>query len=81
MKDWLWSKAEVVRRDEHKLINVEVLRDQMAELRETLERWVYQGADHRDWQIDQRAQGAERAWRRSLLRSRYRPTKPRSDHA
>ncbi|MDR7102851.1 hypothetical protein [Croceicoccus sp. BE223] len=38
---------------EHKLINVEVLRDQTAELREILERWVYQAADHRDWQIDQ----------------------------
>lgn len=47
---------------EHKLINVEVLRDQMAELREILECWVYQAADHRDWQIDQiKAQGAERA--------------------
>lgn len=47
---------------EHKLINVEVLRDQMAELREILERWVYQAAHHRDWQNDQiKAQGAERA--------------------
>ncbi|WP_397505600.1 hypothetical protein [Qipengyuania sp. R86523] len=47
---------------EHKLISVEVLRDQMAELREILERWLYQAAGHRDGQIDQiRAQGAERA--------------------
>lgn len=40
---------------EHKLINVEVLRDQMQELRDILERWIYQAAAHRDWQLEQRA--------------------------
>lgn len=38
---------------DHKLINVDVLRDQMKELQVTLERWVYQVADHRDYQLDQ----------------------------
>jgi hypothetical protein len=41
---------------EHKLINVEVLRDQMAELREILEGWVYQAEDHRRWQLEQIAE-------------------------
>lgn len=31
----------------HKLINVEVLRDQMRELQGILERWVYQAMEHR----------------------------------
>ena len=33
---------------DHKLINVEVLRDQMQELRDLLERWVYQVASYCD---------------------------------
>jgi hypothetical protein len=39
-----------------------VLREQMTDLSEILERWVYQASDHRAWQIDQiKTQGAERA--------------------
>lgn len=38
---------------DHKLINVELLRDQMAELREILDRWVYGAADYLDWQREQ----------------------------
>jgi len=41
---------------EHKLINVEVLRDYMTELQEILERFVYQAEDHRSWQLEQRAE-------------------------
>lgn len=41
---------------DHKLINVEVLRDQMAELREILDRWVYGAADYLDWQREQMAE-------------------------
>ena len=41
---------------EHKLINVEVLRDQMQELRDILERWIYQVEDHRNWQLEQIAE-------------------------
>lgn len=41
---------------EHKLINVEVLRDQMVELRDILECWIYQAADHREWQLEQFAE-------------------------
>lgn len=45
---------------EHKLINVEVLRDHMAELKDILERWIYRAADYRDWQLEQLAEfGAE----------------------
>ncbi|MFN4340144.1 hypothetical protein, partial [Parvibaculum sp.] len=40
----------------HKLINVEVLRDQMRELQGILERWVYQAMEHRDWQLGQAAE-------------------------
>ena len=45
---------------EHKLINVEVLRDQMQELKDILEHWIYEVASYRDWQLEQRAEyGAE----------------------
>lgn len=45
---------------DHKLINVEVLRDQMEELQKILERWVHQAADYRDWLLEQKAEyGAE----------------------
>ena len=40
---------------EHKLINVIVLHEQMEELQAILERWVWQVADHRDWQLEERA--------------------------
>lgn len=39
----------------HKLINVEVLREQMQELRHILERWIYQAAEYREWQLEERA--------------------------
>jgi hypothetical protein len=41
---------------DHKLINVEVLRDQMAELKDILERWIYRAAAYRDWQLEQIAE-------------------------
>lgn len=41
---------------EHKLINVEVLREQMQELKDILERWIYEAASYRDWQLEQRAE-------------------------
>lgn len=44
---------------EFKLINVIVLRDQMIELQDILERWVYQIADHVDWQAEERAYHGE----------------------
>lgn len=40
---------------EHKLINVEVLRDHMRELQDILEGWVDRAADFRDWQLEERA--------------------------
>ena len=40
---------------EHKLINVEVLREYMRELQDILERWVDRAADYRDWQLEERA--------------------------
>jgi hypothetical protein len=41
---------------EHKLINVEVLRDQMKELQQILETWYYQANDYRGWQRDMAAE-------------------------
>ena len=41
---------------EHKLINVEVLRDQMRELQDILERWVYHAMEHCDRQLEQEAE-------------------------
>lgn len=41
---------------DYKLINVEVLRDQMTELQEILERWVYEAAGYRDYQLEQIAE-------------------------
>jgi hypothetical protein len=39
----------------HKIINVEVLRDHMQELQSILERWYYEASDHLDWQREEAA--------------------------
>jgi len=41
---------------EHKLINVEVLQQQMQELQNILERWCCQVAEYRDWQLERQAE-------------------------
>jgi hypothetical protein len=41
---------------QHKLINVEVLRDQMHEVQQILDRWYYQAEDFRQYQVDQLAE-------------------------
>lgn len=52
----IWGNQHLA---EFKLINVIVLRDQMMELQDILERWVYQIADHVDWQAEERAYHGE----------------------